>query len=94
MHAQLHIFNETITKIEREDITAIEVSSFYLDILPKYKDRLNKSFFPFTAKNLLLKLSKEGHVNEDYAYSVAKRFYHEIVSYLETLSARFVENIR
>lgn len=87
------LINETITKLERQDITAVEVSTLYLDILQKYRDRLTKNIFPFTAKNLLLKLSKEGSINEEYAYSVSKRFFHETINYLEIWSSRFVENV-
>ena len=42
---------------------------------------------------LLKKNVSEGNVTEEYAYSVSKRFYHEIIACLETWSCRFLKDV-
>lgn len=92
LQAQLQLFNDTLKKIEGEEVTALEVSSQYFQLLQKYNDRLENNFFPFTAKSLLLKLVHDGATTEEYVYSRSKIFYSEIINYLNTWSTRFFED--
>lgn len=89
LQPQFHLFYETVKSIEGKDVSAVEVSTEFNNLLSKYKSRRESVFIPFMAENILKKLETEKLLDRSYVTSVVVRFYTAIIDYLETWANRF-----
>lgn len=85
LHAQAHLFYTTIQVIEASDITALEVSFEYSNILEKVRRRLEEVFIPGTASMYLSRIDSLTHAR---AGAYAKSFYATIIEYLDDWKKR------
>lgn len=89
VHATAQIFHNTIKKIEASDITGLEVNVLYHELLNSMRNRLENSFIPFTALNVL---NTTCCADKRVVEAVSKNFFSCIVSYLETWEKRLVNH--
>ena len=82
VHGQLKYFNQTILKLEKESISAVEVVLVLSELKQNVFAMKENNFLPFQAMVLLRKLEEAGEVNVERFYKEARNFYDKCLSYL------------
>lgn len=59
VHGSLQIFQETILKLESDNLTGPEAALIYQNLITKLKNRKSEKFLPFLVKQKLLNLKRE-----------------------------------
>lgn len=91
IQAQLQLFNDSIKKIERSDITAMEVANIYKSLYKKILNRLEDKFIPSDALKLITNIENAG-TNKPNLTFIIQKFYSEIIKYFDKWSNRFLED--
>lgn len=94
MQPQMEMFNIVIMKIERADISALEVAKTYINLQNQIQNRLDEVFIPFSAKGILLTMEEAGIMNRTTVKVAVTKFYTELLRYLEQWSDRSVNICR
>lgn len=89
VHGSLQMFQKTILKLEREDITASEASLVYLELVRQLEERKSHVFVPFAAKQILNQLKIEGEVEEGVFFESVTGFYDAGINYLKLWGSSF-----
>jgi len=82
VHGQLKYFNQTILKLEKESISAVEVVLVLSELKQNLLAKKENNFLPSQAMVLLSKLEEEGEVNVKRFYGETRNFYDKCISYL------------
>lgn len=89
VHGALQIFQGTILQMEKNEISATEVSLKYSELKAKLEARRKNKFIPQMAKKKLAVCTKNGVINSDEFESQIDKFYIKCIEYLDLWSNSF-----
>lgn len=92
IHGTLEVFNKTILKMEAQQPTAIEICSWYNDLIRSIEERKHQRFVPFLAQRILNKESESGgQVDSKKLLLIIDSFYENCLKYLNLWKYNFEE---
>lgn len=89
LYGALQIFQETTLKMEKEDISATEVSLKYTELKEKLVSRRDNKFIPQIAKEKLSQAVEQGDTTLVEFQSHVTQFYTKCIDYLELWEGSF-----
>ena len=86
VHSQAATFHQVVTKIEGENMSAVEVINVVNDLKENLKKKKENIFLPLSVKGLIKKLEQDGLISFSDIKDIIIEFYGTCVEYLDQWS--------
>lgn len=80
---QLPVFSEAILKIQKDDVSAVEVSKALENLITALEARRSETFVGMKAKTLLKQLMEDGELDESRFLKTVDSFYETAIAYIK-----------
>ena len=91
IHSQAATFHQVVTKIEGENISAVEVSNEVIRLKENLEKRKESIFLPIMMKSLIKNLESDGLIKLDDVKDIVSEFYKTCIDYLDQWSGDLEE---